>query len=73
MQLLLFLSNVKYKIDFTETGGNSKYQIHLKSDSGQISVLLVDKEANSDPVVVQVKGRGNSILSVLGMERGGMD
>jgi len=35
-------------------GGNSKYQIHLKSDSGQISVLLVDKEANSDPVVVQV-------------------
>jgi len=35
-------------------GGSTKYQIHLKSDSGQISVLLVDKEANSDPVVVQV-------------------
>jgi len=35
-------------------GRPPKYQIHLKSDSGQIYVLLVNKEADSDPVVVQV-------------------
>merc|ERR1711862_639621 len=35
-------------------GRSPKYQIHLKSDSGQIYVLLVNKEADSDPVVVQV-------------------
>jgi len=35
-------------------GRPPKYQIHLKSDSGQIYVLLVNKEADSEPVVVQV-------------------
>lgn len=35
-------------------GRSPKYQIHLKSDSGQIFVLLVNKEADSDPVAVQV-------------------
>jgi len=35
-------------------GRTPKYQIHLKSDSGQIYVLLVNKEADSEPVVVQV-------------------
>jgi len=35
-------------------GRSPKYQIHLKSDSGQIYVLLVNKEADSEPVVVQV-------------------
>jgi len=31
-----------------------KYQVHLKSDEGQIYVLLVNKEDNGEPVVVQV-------------------
>jgi len=35
-------------------GHANKYQIHLKSDNGQIYVLLVNKDADSDPVVVQV-------------------
>jgi transcription factor E2F4/5 len=35
-------------------GHVNKYQIHLKSDNGQIYVLLVNKDADSDPVVVQV-------------------
>jgi len=36
-------------------GRKPKYQLHLKSDSGQIFVLLINKEQhNSDPVVVQV-------------------
>jgi len=35
-------------------GRPPKYQIHLKSESGQIYVLLVNKEADCDPVVVQV-------------------
>jgi len=35
-------------------GRNPKYQIHLKSETGQIFVLLINKEHNSDPVVVQV-------------------
>ena len=35
-------------------GRPPKYQIHLKSESGQINVLLVNKEAGCDPVVVQV-------------------
>ena len=37
-------------------GGSSRrrYQIHLKSDNGQIYVLLVNKDAGADPVVVQV-------------------
>jgi hypothetical protein len=35
--------------------GNKRYQIHLKSDSGQIFVLLVNREAaDSNPVAVQV-------------------
>lgn len=33
---------------------SKKYQIHLKSDNGQIYVLLVNKDVGSDPVVVQV-------------------
>jgi len=37
-----------------QISGSSKYQIHLKSDNGQIYVLLVNKEVDSDPVVVQV-------------------
>jgi len=36
------------------TGQNKKYQIHLKSENGQIYVLLVNKDVGSDPVVVQV-------------------
>ena len=35
-------------------GRNPKYQIHLKSESEQIFVLLINKEQNSEPVVVQV-------------------
>jgi transcription factor E2F4/5 len=36
--------------------GNKRYQIHLKSDSGQIFVLLVNREAaDSNPVAVQVR------------------
>jgi hypothetical protein len=35
--------------------GRKRYQIHLKSDSGQIFVLLVNKDAaDSNPVAVQV-------------------
>jgi transcription factor E2F4/5 len=37
-----------------QMNGCTKYQIHLKSENGQIYVLLVNKEADSDPVVVQV-------------------
>lgn len=37
-----------------QMNGSTKYQIHLKSEDGQIYVLLVNKEADSDPVVVQV-------------------
>lgn len=35
-------------------GHTKKYQIHLKSDNGQIYVLLVNKDIGSEPVVVQV-------------------
>jgi len=35
-------------------GRSPKYQIHLKSETGQIFVLLINKEHNSEPVVVQV-------------------
>jgi transcription factor E2F4/5 len=36
-------------------GLKKNYQIHLKSSSGPINVLLVNKDADSDkPVVVQV-------------------
>ena len=36
-------------------GFKKNYQIHLKSQSGPINVLLVNKDAESDkPVVVQV-------------------
>lgn len=36
-------------------GRQPKYQLHLKSESGQIFVLLINKEQhNSEPVVVQV-------------------
>jgi len=35
-------------------GCNPKYQIHLKSESEQILVQLINKEKNSDPVIVQV-------------------
>ena len=35
-------------------GSNPKYQIHLKSESEQILVQLINKEKNSDPVIVQV-------------------
>ena len=35
-------------------GRSPKYQIHLKSETGQIFVLLINKEHNGDPVVVQV-------------------
>ena len=36
-------------------GPKKNYQIHLKSSSGPIHVLLVNKDADSDkPVVVQV-------------------
>jgi len=35
-------------------GQKKRYQIHLKSEEGQIYVLLVNKDADSDPVVVQV-------------------
>jgi len=35
-------------------GNKKKYQIHLKSENGQIYVLLVNKDQGSDPVVVQV-------------------
>lgn len=38
-----------------ELGRNPKYQLHLKSESGQIFVLLINKEQHSsEPVVVQV-------------------
>ena len=37
-----------------QINGSTKYQIHLKSENGEIFVLLVNKEADSDPVVVQV-------------------
>jgi len=61
-------------------GRNPKYQIHLKSESGQIFVLLINKEHNSDPVVVQVppppeiaealKHEAGDILSVAQSMRG---
>ena len=35
-------------------GSSPKYQIHLKSESEQILVQLINKEKNSDPVIVQV-------------------
>jgi transcription factor E2F4/5 len=35
-------------------GRAPKYQIHLESGAGQIHVLLINKEHNSDPVVVEV-------------------
>jgi len=33
---------------------SKKYQVHLKSEEGQIYVLLVNKEEDSEPVAVQV-------------------
>jgi len=35
-------------------GRAAKYQIHLESEKGQIHVLLINKEHNSEPVVVEV-------------------
>ena len=56
-------------------GRPAKYQIHLESDTGQIHVLLINKEHNSEPVVVEVppppeiaaalrREEGGNILSV---------
>lgn len=36
------------------SGQLKKYQIHLKSENGQIYVLLVNKDAGAEPLVVQV-------------------
>jgi len=49
-------SGTQLEVPIPETlaGQKKRYQIHLKSDEGQIYVLLVNKDADSDPIVVQV-------------------
>ena len=50
-------SGTQLEVPVPEVGsdGRKRYQIHLKSDSGQIFVLLVNKDAaDSNPVAVQV-------------------
>jgi len=51
-------------------GRPPKYQIHLESDTGQIHVLLINKEQNSDPVVVEVPPPPE-IAAALKREEGG--
>lgn len=51
-------SYMNYFLDFMENlqvNGDKKYQIHLKSESGPIYVLLVNQEQeHTPPLVVQV-------------------
>ena len=51
-------------------GRPPKYQIHLESETGQIHVLLINKEQNSDPVVVEVPPPPE-IAAALKREEGG--
>lgn len=51
-------------------GRAPKYQIHLESGAGQIHVLLINKEHNSDPVVVEVPPPPE-IAAALKREEGG--
>jgi transcription factor E2F4/5 len=51
-------------------GRAAKYQIHLESETGQIHVLLINKEHNSDPVVVEVPPPPE-IAAALKREEGG--
>ena len=51
-------------------GRDAKYQIHLESETGQIHVLLINKEHNSDPVVVEVPPPPE-IAAALKREEGG--
>eukprot|EP00088_Acartia_fossae_P071427 TRINITY_DN9795_c0_g1_i8.p1 TRINITY_DN9795_c0_g1~~TRINITY_DN9795_c0_g1_i8.p1 ORF type:complete len:445 (-),score=78.22 TRINITY_DN9795_c0_g1_i8:331-1665(-) len=47
-------THLEVPVPETSLSGCKKCQIHLKSENGQIYVLLVNKEADSEPVVVQV-------------------
>ena len=53
-----------------QPGRAPKYQIHLESGAGQIHVLLINKEHNSDPVVVEVPPPPE-IAAALKREEGG--
>ncbi|CAN0331795.1 unnamed protein product [Lampetra planeri] len=47
-------THLEVPVPESSSNGHRKYQIHLKSQSGPINVLLVNKESSCSPVVVPV-------------------